>query len=355
VNVGAPRTEGFRVSARLTNGHSAVDVFFAASDGPVAATAETFTSVSLLPAMVLGFDVEVDGALSTEFAAALPRIQQLFHSWEPWYQLVAVEAGRQAPEAPFGTGVGCFFSGGLDSFYTVLRRPDITELIFVHGFDVALDDAGLRAHVVGALRKAAADLGKPLLEVETNVRAFTDRYVDWGWCHMAAQAAVAYVLARRFRKIYISSTHPDEYYANGSAASGSHPLLPQLWSTERVELAQDGREAGRVAKARAVAESELAMRTLRVCWWNPGGAYNCGRCEKCLLTMISLAAIGALERCSTFPDEVSVPALASLSMTQRSSRFFMAENLRALEESGSDPDLTAAVRSCLSRGARCEA
>ena len=252
-------------------------------------------------------------------------------------------------QAPAGTRVGCFFSGGLDSLYTVLRRPDIDELIFVHGFDVALENRELRDRVVTALRQAAAELGKPLVEVETNVRDFTDRHVDWAWCHLAAQAAVAYVLAPRFSRIYVSSTHPDAYDATGSVASGSHPLLPPLWSTERTELVQNGRRAGRVAKAAAIASHEVALKTLRVCWWNPGGAYNCGRCEKCLLTMVNLRAVGALERCETLPQNVEPWRVARLPITTPSTRFFMTENLRALEESQRDPELAAAVRTGLER------
>jgi hypothetical protein len=181
------------------------------------------------------------------------------------------------------------------------------------------------------------------------VRVFTDRHVDWGWCHLAAQAAVAYILAPRFRKIYVSSTHPDAYYSNGSVASGSHPLLAPLWSTERVELVQDGGEAGRVAKAAAIVSHDVALKTLRVCWWNPGGAYNCGRCEKCLMTMVSLQAVGALDRCQTLPRRVEPWRVARLPISTPSTRFFMTENLRALEESKHDPDLAAAIRTCLAR------
>lgn len=351
--VGRPQHDGLRVSARLSgNGHTA-DVFFVVADGPVAAAPEAWTAVALAPAMVHGSEVRVEGSLSPEHLAALAKIQDLFHAWESWCRIVPVESEpARSTSAPLGTGVGCFFSGGLDSFYTVLkRRREITELIFVHGFDIALENRELRARVVQALRSAAAELGKPLLEVETNVRAFTDRYFNWGACHLAAQAAVAYVLAPRFRRIYVPSTHPDEYYTDGSIASGSHPSLPALWSTEQVELVQDGGEAGRVAKARAISGHDVVLKTLRVCWWNPGGAYNCCRCEKCLLTMVALRAVGVLERCETFPQELSLQAVAGLSMGYDSSRFFMTENLRALEESGRDPELVTAVRTCLEREA----
>ena len=104
-----------------------------------------------------------------------------------------------------------------------------------------------------------------------------------------------------------------------------------------------------MAKAAAIAQHDVALKTLRVCWWNPGGAYNCGRCEKCLMTMVSLRAVGSLERCETLPQHVEPWRVARLPISTPSTRFFMTENLRALEESGRDPELAAAVRTCLGR------
>jgi hypothetical protein len=46
----------------------------------------------------------------------------------------------------------------------------------------------------------------------------------------------------------------------------------------------------------AIAEDPVAHVTLRVCWLNPDQSNNCGRCEKCLRTMTSLAAAGVLSR-----------------------------------------------------------
>ena len=40
--------------------------------------------------------------------------------------------------------MGAFFSGGLDSFHTLLRRTDeITDLILVHGFEIPVEDRAL--------------------------------------------------------------------------------------------------------------------------------------------------------------------------------------------------------------------
>jgi hypothetical protein len=83
--------------------------------------------------------------------------------------------------------------------------------------------------------------------------------------------------------------------------SGSHPLLDPLWSTETLEVVHDGTEAERTEKiASRIARSKLALRTLRVCFEVENQPKNCGRCGKCLQTMMCLHVAGALEACSTF-------------------------------------------------------
>src|SRR5262249_56429735 len=79
-----------------------------------------------------------------------------------------------------GEGIGCFFSGGVDSFYTLLeRREDITDIVVVHGFDVRLEDEPLRRGLSEAATDVAPALGKRLIELETDARRLGDPYVTW--------------------------------------------------------------------------------------------------------------------------------------------------------------------------------
>ena len=54
-------------------------------------------------------------------------------------QRVAVDAEVRNEPVDRASGVACFFSGGLDSFHTHLKhREEVTHIIFVYGFDIAL-------------------------------------------------------------------------------------------------------------------------------------------------------------------------------------------------------------------------
>ncbi len=298
-------------------------------------------AVALPAAMKLGLPLHVEGPVSPQLLASIPSIQAIYHAWNPDWRVIPVSAEPAQP-APHGSGgVACFFSGGVDSFYTLLKHLDeIDALIFIHGFDISLDNTPFRARVSAAVREVAAACAKPLIEVETNLKEFVIRHSPWEYAHGALLAGVALSLSSRFSRIYIAAS---EFY--GLAATipwGSHPLLDPLWSTERTTIVHDGCEATRMDKVAAIARSEVALRWLRVCWENPNGEYNCGRCGKCLRTMVALRIVDALDRCNTFDRPLDLAAVARKKLCPDPPH--MIQYLEAAERAGTDPALVRALR-----------
>jgi hypothetical protein len=125
---------------------------------------------------------------------------------------------------------------------------------------------------------------------------------------------------------------------------GYSPDLQALWSTEAVEICLDGCEATRVEKVAAITQSDIALKSLRVCLRSRKGLYNCGTCEKCLRTMISLYAAGALERCTTFPRTLTPRRVYQMKIAGQWARLYARQNLEALEEKGLNPRLCLALR-----------
>jgi hypothetical protein len=204
-----------------------------------------------------------------------------------------------------------------------------------------LENTSLRTRVSKELRQVAEELGKVLVEVETNLVRFSNQYTNFP-DHYAgsALASIGLILSPQFRKIYIPATYSYEHLFPES----THPLLDPLWSTESLIFEHDGCEANRVEKIARIAQSDIALRSLRVCF---DDSYNCGRCEKCLYTMVSLQAVGALERCSSFNQKLDIEAVSRMEIWPDRILPFAEENLRALEYSGNNSDLTEALRSCI--------
>lgn len=347
VTVGTPKhsvEDGKRrLSASIDLGTRVVELEYRVPGGIVAEGGEAFLAAALLPAMKLGGELVLASPVSPRLLAATEQIRDIYASWEPGLRSMPITAEPATPR-PSGGEIACFFTGGVDSFYSVLKHKDeIDKLIFVHGFDLRLDATELRERVAAKIRAAAAELGKPLIEVETNFRELLDPFVSWNLAHGAALASVALVVAPQFRKIYIASS---QNYAD-LLPLGSHPLLDPLWSTESLSLVHDGSETRRETKVARLAKSDIAMRYLRVCWENLDGKYNCGRCGKCLRTMVSLRLAGASDRCMTFDRPLDLKALAHMPMDFEANRRFTQRLLAATELRGDDPALAQALRAAL--------
>ncbi len=324
-------------------------VRFASDDIELHPNAATQIAVGLLPAMRYGMELAVEGSIDPRLHAALDTIQDIQAAWVP--NLRRVDVRCTVAESPAGAGsrVGCFFTGGVDSFYTLLKHhEDVTDLVFVHGYDVRLDDLALRKRVSATVRKVATTLGKGVVEIETDLRGFLDPNVEWGATHGAALAAVGHLLVGDFRRFYLASSYG---YAE-LFPWGSHPLLDPLWSHETLEFVHDGCDATRLDKVRFLAGHDLALQHLRVCYENPNGASNCGHCRKCLLTMCNLVAVGALSRCPTFPEPLDPERVKSAQLASESTRVLWRQNLHALERSNPDLPLVKAIRHALRRATR---
>ncbi|MCI2239871.1 hypothetical protein MN205_15455 [Kineococcus sp. TRM81007] len=325
-----------RVAYRV-DGH---EVSVAAPAVPLTASGDAEVALGLLPALKTGRPLSVDLGISPRLGQGVGRLQEVLATW---LDLPPVPVHADTAEPPGGrvAGVGCFFSGGVDSFHSALRRRDeITHLIFVRGFDIPVDDDVLGAQAAQHAREAADALGKELVEVTTDLRRYPLLDKKWEFTHGAALAAVAHSLSGVVGKVYV----PASRTYNDARPWGSHPLTDPLWSGDAVDLVHDGADATRVEKIGFLAREDVAARHLRVCWENRDGRFNCSQCEKCTRTMVALRAHGVLDRFTTFSGELDLRRLRSSTPRARAQEAFTRQTLRQLESTGADPELESALR-----------
>jgi hypothetical protein len=346
ITIGAPRQYVDRgwpaIAAHIQIDDQHMDLYFRCSQGPLSSSCAPFVLSMLLPAMKLGASIHAPTPLSPQLVATQEKFQQVFTGAFKWLQHAPLgpvaDTNSAAPSASQADerGVFLFFSGGVDSFYTLLeRQQEITHCVFVHGFDALLADAGVRARNVQAMRQAAAELGKPLIEIETNYRSCVDRIERWNHhSAMTAQFAIACALSPQFKRGYVAENY--NYFGRIQP-----PGTEQGIGLGEVTLVQHGLECLRLDKTIRIAASESAMRWLRVCWQNKD-KYNCGRCEKCLRTMIALHIAGALSRCRTFDRAIDLQRVRYLRYGD--SAYFWPELLAVLERWPEDAALAEAVR-----------
>jgi len=224
----------------------------------------------------------------------------------------------------------------------VLANPDVSDPIYVHGFDIPIDRLDVSEGVEQRLAAALAQQGRRLRVVRTNVRELLDRSGDWMIAHGPAMAAVGLLLATTCGRVLIPST--DTYAMSG--ARGSHPLLDHLWSTESCRIEHYGAHLTRTEKIEHVAEHPRALEVLRAFWRHVDG-YNCGACEKCLRTMVALEVLGELERCPAFTAPLDLEAVSSLRFVDPELPTFWKENLALARRHDAPSELRRAIETCI--------
>ena len=106
-------------------------------EGPGAlATSGTPWLAALLPlAATVGERFRIDLPVDSEFLQNARVLLRLWKSWHKWAHCPEIQAEAEEPEAIHGRESATFFSAGVDSWYTAIRRPDATHWIFCLGFD----------------------------------------------------------------------------------------------------------------------------------------------------------------------------------------------------------------------------
>jgi hypothetical protein len=246
--------------------------------------------------------------------------------------------------------VAAFFSGGVDSWATLLDHAEITDLIFVRGIDLLPGSAQhekLAPLAEARAREVADGLGLTLHLVDTNLRQLSDPLLRWEAYFGCACMAIAHFLAPRFDRVLIAGAMDHEV----DEPMGAARLIDHLWSTERLEIVDACGRYSRVERTRRIADNPLVKRTLRVCWENRDGAYNCGRCRKCLMTMITLEALGARVGVETFPPELDLDDIAAIEIKQVVLLTLWEDVLDVVRAEGR-ADLEPAVEEVVERGKR---
>ena len=346
-------------------------------------SANPFIAALLLPSMRLNENLIVNAPASQKLLATLPRIMTLYHDWNHRFRVIEVGTnGGESLEASAPRSVGQFFSGGVDSFYTLNANlieqsnwtERITHLILIHGFDIPLRDTAFFDRVYSMAKDVGNKCGVRVIKVATNAKQLLklvlarqiiktvtdgkqvakvgtyirqvvkataslrqerytqmpDQILTWDMYFGAVLASVGLAL-RMFRRIYIpSSTATTEMGPRGLYPWGSHPDLDPLWSTEQTSFINHGSDRYRLEKTQTIAGFDLAREHLRVCWEMRDRAYNCCKCEKCIRTMLELYLAGKLSEFKTFPVVLTPELVRDINLAAPTARRFALSTLSQL-------------------------
>ena len=339
-----------RLTGRLegSDGKALPDVWFEYPEGYgkfVREDADAFAAVLVVVAMIRREAFETELAVSLELAEGLYELQGIYGMWYPKrLTRVAPRFGRVVrKEAGGQRGVGAFFSGGVDSFYTVLKErygiergtPLLTHLIYINGLETPLGEIGENRE--GPIGEIARELGLELIVGWTNLRDVFN--YDYGaYLNGPALAAAGLALGGGLSYVVIPASGSFAY--EDLRPWGSHPMVDRLCSTECVKVRQDGADAMRSEKMeRVIARDELALRYLCSCTKNKGAFRNCGKCPKCVRTMVALKALGVLEKARTFPQSFDYSLVGAIDLSSPAEMAYTQHNLELAKAQWKDARL----------------
>ncbi len=313
----------------------------------------------LLPAMHYGEKrIRVEGDICPLLYEGLETVMGIMQHWSGGaYQPLDIEAepARHPPHPTRPRHTALFMSGGIDSLaafrlnqtrFSPSHPGRIKDCLLVHGFDIGgVVERGMKFHVFDraqlALSYLVKDNGVNLIPVYTNIRHLCDNRDLWlDKFFGAVLAAVAHAFAPRVGMAFIASS----YDITHLHPCGSHPILDPAYSSHDVRIVHRDLALSRLEKLEIVTSWGEAFQNLRVCLANVPDRLNCGRCEKCVRTMLELLAIDQLANTRAFEaDDVSPELLNAFSIRIRDRQSFYQELLPLFEERGRN-DLVAAIQ-----------
>jgi len=305
-------------------------------------------------------DLLLDGPVDAELLRNAHELMEIWARWRPDRRPIRVRAepepgpaaAETAGQAPVRTGL--FFTGGVDSFFTLFhhdelvrehpewRERPVDDLVYVNGFDIPLAATDALAAKHETLGRVAADTGKTFVVLATNLRETGVRQ-PWGRVmHGPALGGVGLLLGSRWKTMLLSS-----WFCHEDADPwGSTGITDPLLSTSATRTRPYGAGHDRFEKLAFLVRFPLAIETLHVCW-QERSAGNCGRCEKCLRTLIALEVLGVRDRATTFPREPL--DLSRLAEVWKDQPLFvrMYAQLKDHAARAGRTDIVAAIASCL--------
>ena len=285
-------------------------------------------------AMSLGEDIIAQGRMSELLSYNLNLYQGYFaFFFKNEMKRIKITADRYEKYPSAGQATICPFSGGIDSFYTLLKNNKktasiknyfITHLLHVEGFEQNQEgnDDHYKKMRQGCL-EVAQKMNLGLIVLRTNVRDLIDPYVNWGQrAHGAVLASCGLILKNYAARYYIPSTLD----FRAPYVWASNPATDFLLSTENLEIIHHGAETTRIKKLEYIANFPICYDHFKVCWTEKGMA-NCGHCDKCVRAIISLYMFGRLEKFTTFPKKFNRATTKKWEIKTEIGRYFAREVL----------------------------
>lgn len=260
--------------------------------------------IGLLPyAMRSGMDIACETPISEQLLFQLRTylIPSLAKNSNKMYRTNINAKIAATPFANAG-GVGAGISCGVDSMHVLKNflNPEYPSLKLTH---LTLNQVGAFGDeqfqwTIKHAEKLCRELGIKFIKINSNIAGFYS--IPFAWVHTFVNSFAVYALQKLWNVFYYGSPGLDfqQYFSlkNADCNDAAHYDLLSLdcFSTRNLKIYSEGGALERYEKIEELQDFKPAQNYLQVCVYETGG--NCGKCFKCVRTLLILDAMGALDK-----------------------------------------------------------
>lgn len=296
--VECPQSERQTLWFRIPSEHSRLAV----------CSSDAFIVANIFLIMKAGYECRFHGNLSPTLLRNLAEFQSAWTLWRPErYKPVEISPDSENEEqvAEPRTEAIAAFSGGVDSTYTIFRHTfgacpkrwtrDIKTCLFVHGYDIPLNDRDSFNRAVKPIERTLSEVGVKLLTMSTNLQALN---IEWDDTHIAGLASTLMFFKKSFNEGLIASGCA---YGGLVLPWGSNPITDHLLSSSSFGIVHDGAGVKRLEKIKQLSQWNEGYDSLRVCFSAERRDENCGVCAKCVMDIL-LTRMYGVRQPKSYPD-----------------------------------------------------
>lgn len=277
---------------------------------------DAFLVAAIYPAMFYNEPIEISGDVSHRLYYNCTRyVKSIVNFFREGMNNVHIKVtGFKNAEKKYHH-VGTGFSAGIDSFVTFYdhfeRETDpeykIDSLFF---FNVGSHGGGGEKakrkflERYNYLKSFPDEVGLPYIPMDSNLFDFYQKHWESDAGEFCRSAAIL-VFEKALDKYYLSSDYSYKetlFFRFNNVTASFETFIYPLLSTEGCEIISDGCQYMRTDKTYLLKDYEPAQRYLNVCVSAQESACNCGKCHKCIRTLVALDTLGILERFSKVFD-----------------------------------------------------
>jgi hypothetical protein len=319
---------------------------------------DPFVVATIFLAMQQSTNLVVHGDVSPSLLQNLAEFQAAWSCWCPQrYQQVEITASVEREQSKASTNQAiAAFSGGVDGCFTVWRhrmgrcgrwQRNIQAGLMVRGFDIPLAQEDVFHRAAQKSKVMLSSLGVELIPIATNFREIEQ---DWEDAFGTGIVSCLMMFQEGYTAGLIGSSDP--YHAL-NLPYGSNPITDPLLSSQSFSIICDGASFSRVQKIQEIANWHEAYSNLRVCWEGSQADKNCGRCEKCIRTILNFRVLGlGLPPC--FEQDVTDEQILGIQGLHTAQLIELYPILEAAKAAGISESWVKALEVCIKQHQRAE-